>query len=522
MKLNLRMIMDLLDIPVDHISGNPDSAPKLIDIYPYIPERNFDTPGVLYLISWEQLQKSSFIPKDVICIGGGTNSLTFCTDHAINGLIFDERNQSLFVLREIQEIFTKYYNHERKLLDTLLANEPIHNVLNACAIFMECHVTLYDSELNLIDYSDIYLPPDDDQIWKDTLSAKRSVMPMIPREKVVMMPSDPYNYPRSTFLDIGGGVPHHINIAFDYGDSRVATLIFCEVSKPLTKHHLWLVDMIADLMHATIIEQYNTFLDVRNYFRTSVTTTLRYSTVDSTFLHANLSRLGWNAKDDYQILLVQLPPEDRKISHYLYNYENVFAGSYSDCVALRYEEFIFILLHDDACTQLNHCLSALKKQLTMDNGICSVGLRFCNFSQLNIQYDLAKLPLLISTKKNKRIRYYRDVMETHLIHELSSCFPLRDTCHHAAIRIHDYDAVNGTDFLLTLETYLMNNKSLMTASEKLFIHRSTLTYRLKSIEKLAPMQLDDPCERLHILLSCIALRILCNSAPSSNIDSDST
>jgi DNA-binding PucR family transcriptional regulator len=35
-----------------------------------------------------------------------------------------------------------------------------------------------------------------------------------------------------------------------------------------------------------------------------------------------------------------------------------------------------------------------------------------------------------------------------------------------------------------------------------------MTYRLKSIEKLVDMHLDDPCERLHILLSCIALRIL--------------
>ncbi len=76
------------------------------------------------------------------------------------------------------------------------------------------------------------------------------------------------------------------------------------------------------------------------------------------------------------------------------------------------------------------------------------------------------------------------------------------------MRIHEYDLANGTDFLLTLETYLMNNKSLMAAADKLFIHRSTLTYRLNAIEKITPIQLDDPGERLHILLSCIVLRAL--------------
>ena len=64
-------------------------------------------------------------------------------------------------------------------------------------------------------------------------------------------------------------------------------------------------------------------------------------------------------------------------------------------------------------------------------------------------------------------------METHLVHELSSFSRPR----HMPPRgraVEEYDKMNGTDFLFTLETYLMNNKSLMLASEKLFIHRSTL------------------------------------------------
>jgi sugar diacid utilization regulator len=224
--------------------------------------------------------------------------------------------------------------------------------------------------------------------------------------------------------------------------------------------------------------------------------------------------LGWHANDDYQIVLVALPPENQKISHYLYNYENVFADSYSDCVALRYDEFIFILLHNGACSLLNQCLPALKKQLTMDDGACSIGNMFCDFTQLKLQYDLAKQPLRIASGQG-RVRYYRDFMESHLINALSSCFPLRAICHHAAVRVHEYDLANGTDFLLTLETYLMNNKSLMIASDKLFIHLSTLTYRLKCIEKIAPMQFEDPRERLHILFSCTALRNLSKEESSA-------
>jgi hypothetical protein len=509
------MIMDTLELPYESVSGNPDSAMRLIEAYPYIPGRRADNPGILYLASWEQLRGSEVYPKNVICIGGGADSHAFCDEREITGLIFGEDCQPLSVLREIQEIFTKYNNLERALLDALITKAPLLDVLNACACFLECQVSLFDVDFNLLEYSDNFPPGDDDVIWKKTIEAKRSVLPMFPREKVKMLPCNPVDFPRSTFLDVGGDVRPHLNIGFDYGDNRIATLIFWEVGKPITSSYLWLADYIADTIRPLIMERYNTFRDVRNQFRTCVATALRYSTMDSTFLHVNLAHLGWRPGDDYQIILVQLPPEDRRISHSLYNYENVFAGAYSDCIALRHEDFILLLLHNDACSMLEQCLPALRKQLSMDGGVCSVGLRFCDLAQLTIEYDMTKLPLRISSQGNRRIRFYREVMETHLINELSSCFPLRHTCHYAAVRVQEYDIANGTDFLLTLETYLMNNKSLMAAAEKLFIHRSTLTYRLKCIEKIARMQLDDPCERLHILLSCIVLRIIKqNSAPT--------
>lgn len=342
-------------------------------------------------------------------------------------------------------------------------------------------------------------------------------MPMIPREKVKMLPNNPKDFPRSTFLDLGGGIKRHLNIAFDTGDSRIATLIFWEVENPIAQNHLWLADYIADLVHPMILERYNTNFGLRNYFRTSVATALRYANTDSTFLLANLARFGWNATDDYQLLLVALPQENSRISHCLYNYENLFADAYSDMIALRHADHIVILLHNIACTILEQCLPALTKQLSMDDGVCSIGQKFCDFTQLKLQYDLAVLPMRVSTLSGRRVRYFREIMESHVINELSSCFPLHAICHHAAVRVHEYDLVSGTDFMLTLETYLLNNKSLMAASEKLFIHRSTLSYRLKCIEKIVPMALDDPSERLHILLSCAALRILSSATPPSLI-----
>ncbi len=506
MKLNVRLILDSLNYPIDHIIGNPDKQMDIYDVYPFVPDHACTQGCILYVATWDKVRNVEVLPKYLICIGGGSAAKKLFEKHSAEGVVLHEESDVLLLQLEIQEIFTRYNTIERELLNALIENMPTHTILNACAMFLKCHVALYSADYSLLGYSDNFMPGENESMWQDTLKANKSVMTHFPRDKVHALPSKNNDLPKSTFLDIDN-IPNHISIGFDYGYSRVATIVFCEIKKPISEHHQWLVDYIADILHPMIMERYNTFLDIRNFFRTSVSAALRYLTIDSTFLQNNLVRLGWEKNDYYQIVLVKLPAALQNVSHLLYNYEDVFAGSYSDCIALYHEIYILILLHGNACDQLTRHTATLRKQLVMDKGVCSIGMRFCDFTEIKMQYDLANIPFRISTKP-RRINYYSDYMTTHLIYELSSCFPIRATCHHVAIRIEEYDIANGTNFLLTLETYLMNNKSLMAASEKLFIHRSTLTYRLKCIEKIVPMNLDDPCQRFHILLSCVALRIL--------------
>ena len=55
--------------------------------------------------------------------------------------------------------------------------------------------------------------------------------------------------------------------------------------------------------------------------------------------------------------------------------------------------------------------------------------------------------------------------------------------------------------LSTLLTYLENERQLLPASEHLFIHKNTLLYRINRLKQEYSLRLDDPNERLRILLS---------------------
>ncbi len=70
-----------------------------------------------------------------------------------------------------------------------------------------------------------------------------------------------------------------------------------------------------------------------------------------------------------------------------------------------------------------------------------------------------------------------------------------------------YDSHNDTDLLRTLEIYFQENESLALAAEKLFIHANTLRNRLKKIESILGVELNQADVQVRFYVACQALRI---------------
>ncbi|KNY27989.1 helix-turn-helix domain-containing protein [Pseudobacteroides cellulosolvens] len=64
-----------------------------------------------------------------------------------------------------------------------------------------------------------------------------------------------------------------------------------------------------------------------------------------------------------------------------------------------------------------------------------------------------------------------------------------------------YDRLNQSDLIDTLDAYLNENASTIEASDKLFIHKNTLKYRLKKIESLLDVDLHSLEDCLRLLLA---------------------
>ena len=71
----------------------------------------------------------------------------------------------------------------------------------------------------------------------------------------------------------------------------------------------------------------------------------------------------------------------------------------------------------------------------------------------------------------------------------------------ALLRLRQLDRENGTEYYNTLKIYLSLERDIPRSAQELIIHRTTLSYRLKKIEELVNLNLDDPKQRLYLLWS---------------------
>lgn len=74
--------------------------------------------------------------------------------------------------------------------------------------------------------------------------------------------------------------------------------------------------------------------------------------------------------------------------------------------------------------------------------------------------------------------------------------------------IQEYDAAHDTNYFKTLELLFENRMNLTTTAAQLFIHKSTLFYRMQQMKKLFQIDWDNPTIVLHLQLSLYMLKYL--------------
>ncbi|NLI92520.1 MAG: hypothetical protein GX434_10045 [Peptococcaceae bacterium] len=176
---------------------------------------------------------------------------------------------------------------------------------------------------------------------------------------------------------------------------------------------------------------------------------------------------------------------------------------FSNC--LVYDKGIVAIINKNADFPFNRETEAQLLSLLKEWGLCC-GLSQSSTSMLDTarlykqSLQAIKLGLLVQSGC-----YIYNYTQFALYDFFDSCLQHEniDSYYHPSIAIlKEYDAKHHNNTLLnTLHNYIHNNNNQMDTAKQMYIHRSTLLYRLNKIVELTCIDLDNPDTIFHLQLS---------------------
>ena len=211
--------------------------------------------------------------------------------------------------------------------------------------------------------------------------------------------------------------------------------------------------------------------------------------------YENLRNITWDLEDDYEIYMMEL-------ENGLYFYKNMFING--NRFALDHPMYMYSIIENNKLI----CLINHKNRssddiiLHLDQFVEEYNLKHVRIS---VHHNLLQYSKTVAMAK-MLIEYdikLEGPLEEHLnplVYELAVRFTSLEYFIPKELRmLQDHDKKNHSDLLKTLYFYLLEERSLIKASERLDVHRNSIVYRTNKINEIVDIDLDDTNTRSNIL-----------------------
>lgn len=140
------------------------------------------------------------------------------------------------------------------------------------------------------------------------------------------------------------------------------------------------------------------------------------------------------------------------------------------------------------------------RDMNMKAGVSNI---LCGMKNLVNIYKQAEIALKIGLRLWSHFWIHRfcSVAPYYVMEQSISELSVEAACSPKIMELLRYDALHRTEYYHTIKAYLECSLHLARTSEVLFIHRTTLLYRLDRIKQIFDLDFKDPLERMYYQLS---------------------
>lgn len=216
-----------------------------------------------------------------------------------------------------------------------------------------------------------------------------------------------------------------------------------------------------------------------------------------------LEMLGWDRGNKYLCIKCKAEQQDfdklSPVSAFGYIESSVNAS-----YAFLYDQSIVVLVNltmgENTSSSVTTSLADVRRESLFKMGVSS---DLDDFLLMPEAYRQASIALVLGMKSGSTTWcfHYEDYIMDYMFEKICEELPRELLCARPILELMKYDQEHGTSLSETLETYLNLERNVVQTAKALFIHRSTLFYRLERIQKVAEVDLEDPKVRLYLQMS---------------------
>lgn len=217
--------------------------------------------------------------------------------------------------------------------------------------------------------------------------------------------------------------------------------------------------------------------------------------------------LNWNRHDRYLVLRLETQQQDDRMHSSIATLGHIEA-QIPEGLAFTYQQGIVVIVN----LSFKHSVSSdviSSLAIILREGLFKMGVssEFRDFLLIPQGYIQAVSALRLGKKSQSMAwcyhfdAYLLEYMLSQISHQISPELLVSSRLD----ALQNYDRKNNTELYHTLKVYLEHERNSLQTARELFIHRSSLTYRLERIQKLTKVDLDNPKDRL-LLQLCFLLQ----------------
>ncbi len=502
--LNLQILADDFADKAAEVSVFCREDPLTLDgLRIYQPNKPLHS-NFLYLVFGKDLSDSFRKYRNCAFVVLGTGDLS-CFSDSCRILLIRGTFSFSDVFNQLQQTFEKYYNWSIQLQLSLGSTNPLDEMLEASLEIFHNPIFAHDTNFYILS------SPRHVNGMSKWVHDKRTGRLIAPLSLIQDFKLDAeYQQTLTTrgvhiySEELRGYRILYMNLWVN--GSYQGRLCVSELQTELQPGHWFALEYLGSFIELCI-KRHNLFqISMGNDARQFFTDYLSGKIAELQTVTDQIQYLNWNRHDHYLVLRLETQQQDDRMHSSIATLGHIEA-QITEGLAFMYQQGIVVIVN----LSFNHSSAAdviSSLAIIMREGLFKTGVssELRDFLHIPQGYTQAVAALDLGKKSQSMIWCYRfdDYLLEYILSQASHQISPELLVSSRLDALVHYDQENKTELYHTLQVYLEHERNSLQTAKALFIHRSSLVYRLERIQKITKIDLDNPKNRL-LLQICFLL-----------------